>query len=189
MIQADLNLPQSFRAMIILTLLLDDFFTLSSTITQTVEETHLHCWHLWTPLQAMSYMKLTFILYANHYPLKSLMSNSKNLQLLPIGLTLSNMILQPTINGGTRTTLIRDYQNSRISILLTNLLETLTRRSVILPSLTDLVKSRRRIGLSNTRMAKERRRLKYMKSLLLMQLLGKKTPLIPLNISQIILKM
>ena len=40
MIQAGLNLPQSFRVMIILTLLLDDFFTLSSTITQTVEETN-----------------------------------------------------------------------------------------------------------------------------------------------------
>ena len=40
MTQAGLNLSQSFRAMIILTLLLDDFFTLSSTITQTVEETN-----------------------------------------------------------------------------------------------------------------------------------------------------
>ena len=40
MTQAGLNLPQSFRAMIILTLLTDNFFTLSSTITQTVEETN-----------------------------------------------------------------------------------------------------------------------------------------------------
>ena len=40
MTQAGLNLPQSFRVMIILTLLPDDFFTLSSTITQTVEETN-----------------------------------------------------------------------------------------------------------------------------------------------------
>ena len=40
MTQAGLNLPQSFRAMIILTLLSDNFFTLSSTITQTVEETN-----------------------------------------------------------------------------------------------------------------------------------------------------
>ena len=40
MTQAGLNLPQSFRAMIILTLLPDDFFTLSSTIIQTVEETN-----------------------------------------------------------------------------------------------------------------------------------------------------
>ena len=40
MTQAGLNLPQSFRAMIILTLLPNDFFTLSSTITQTVEETN-----------------------------------------------------------------------------------------------------------------------------------------------------
>ena len=40
MTQAGLNLPQSFRAMIILTLLLDNFFILSSTITQTVEETN-----------------------------------------------------------------------------------------------------------------------------------------------------
>ena len=40
MTQADLNLLQSFRVMIILTLLLDDFFTLSSTIIQTVEETN-----------------------------------------------------------------------------------------------------------------------------------------------------
>ena len=38
MTQAGLNLPQSFRVMIILTLLPDNFFTLSSTITQTVEE-------------------------------------------------------------------------------------------------------------------------------------------------------
>ena len=38
MTQAGLNLPESFHAMIILTLLPDDFFTLSSTITQTVEE-------------------------------------------------------------------------------------------------------------------------------------------------------
>ena len=40
MTQAGLNLPQSFRAMIILTLLPNNFFTLSSTITQTVEETN-----------------------------------------------------------------------------------------------------------------------------------------------------
>ena len=40
MTQAGLNLPQSFRVMIIFTLLPDDFFTLSSTITQTVEETN-----------------------------------------------------------------------------------------------------------------------------------------------------
>ena len=40
MTQAGLNLPQSFRVMIILILLPDDFFTLSSTITQTVEETN-----------------------------------------------------------------------------------------------------------------------------------------------------
>ena len=40
MTQAGLNLPQSFRAMIILTLLPNDFFILSSTITQTVEETN-----------------------------------------------------------------------------------------------------------------------------------------------------
>ena len=40
MTQAGLNLSQSFRAMIILTLLPDNFFTLSSTITQTVEETN-----------------------------------------------------------------------------------------------------------------------------------------------------
>ena len=38
MTQAGLNLPESFHAMIILTLLPNDFFTLSSTITQTVEE-------------------------------------------------------------------------------------------------------------------------------------------------------
>ena len=40
MTQAGLNLLQSFRAMIILTLLLDNFFTLSSTITQTVKKTN-----------------------------------------------------------------------------------------------------------------------------------------------------
>ena len=40
MTQAGLNLLQSFRAMIILTLLPNDFFILSSTITQTVEETN-----------------------------------------------------------------------------------------------------------------------------------------------------
>ena len=129
----------------------------------------------------MSYAKSTFVLYANHYSLKSSMLNSKNIQLLQIGLTLSNMALLLTINGGTRTTLIRDCQNSRISILLTNLLEILTRRNMVLPSLTDLVKSRR-IGLSNARIAKERRRHKFTKSLLLMWSLGKKTPSTPLNI-------
>ena len=142
-----------------------------------------------TLLQAVSYMKLTFIPCTNNYPLKSPMSNLKNLQLLPIGLMLSDVVLQPTINGETRTTLIRDHQNSRTSTLLTNLLGTLIRRSMVLLSLTDLVKSRRRIDLSNIRMAKERRRLKPIRPLSLMQLLGKKTPSIPLNISQIILKM
>ena len=137
----------------------------------------------------MSYVKLTFILHTNHYPLESPMLNSKNFQLLPIGLVLSNVVVQSTINGGTRTTLIRDCWNSRTSILLINLLETLTRRSMVLPSLIDLVKSRRIIGLSNAKMAKERRRFKHTKSLSVMQLLGEKTPLIPLNISQIILKM
>ena len=38
MTQAGLNLPESFCAMIILTLLPDNFFTLSSTITHTVKE-------------------------------------------------------------------------------------------------------------------------------------------------------
>ena len=41
MTQAGLNLPQSFRAIIILILLPDDFFTLSSTIQVIVEETNL----------------------------------------------------------------------------------------------------------------------------------------------------
>ena len=40
MTQAGLNLLQSFRAMIILTLLLNDFFTPSSIITQVMEETN-----------------------------------------------------------------------------------------------------------------------------------------------------
>ena len=40
MTQVGLNLPQLFQAMIILILLLDNFFTLSFTITQTVEETN-----------------------------------------------------------------------------------------------------------------------------------------------------
>ena len=40
MTQAGLNLPQSFKVMIILTFLSDNFFTLSSTITQTVEKTN-----------------------------------------------------------------------------------------------------------------------------------------------------
>ena len=139
--------------------------------------------------QAESYMKLTFIPHTNHYPLKLPMLNLKNLQLLQIGLMLSDVVLLLTISGGTRTTLIRDYQNSRISTLLTNLLEILTRRNVVLPSLTDLVKSRRRIGLSNAKLTKERRRPKLMKSLSSIWSLGKKTPLIPLNISWIILKM
>ena len=119
------------------------------------------------PLQAMFYVKSTFVPCTNHYPLKWLMLNSKNLWLLPIGLMLSDVVLQPTINGGTRTTLTKDHWNSRISILLINLLGILMRRNVVLPSLTDLVKSRRRIGLSNARMAKEKRRLKHMRSLLL----------------------
>ena len=139
--------------------------------------------------QAVSYMKLTFIPHTDHYPLELPISNLKNLQLLQIGSMLSDMVLLLTISRGTRTTLIRDHWNSRISILLINLLRTLTRRNMILPSLTNLVKSRRGIGLSNTRMAKERRRPKLMKSPLLIQLLGRRTPLIPLNNSQIILKM
>ena len=138
--------------------------------------------------QAVSYVKSIFAPCTNHYPLESPMSNLKNLQFLQIGLMLSDMVLQPTINGGTRTTLTRDCQN-RILILLFNLLGILTRRNVVLPSLTDLVKSRRRIGLSNTRMVKERRRFKSMRSLSLTWLLEKKTPLIPLNVSWIILKM
>ena len=138
---------------------------------------------LLTPSQAESYMKLTFVPHINHYPLKSPILNLKNLQLLQIGLTLSDMVLLLTISGETRTTLIRDHQNSRISILLINLLEILTRRNEVLPSLTDLVKSRRRIGLSNARMAKERRRHKLMKLLLLTWLLEKKKSLIPLNVS------
>ena len=123
---------------------------------------------LLTLLQAMSYVKSTFVPHTNHYPLKLPMLNSKNLQLLWIGPMWSDVVLQPTINGGTKTTLIREHQNSRTSILLINLLGTLIKRSMVLSSLTDLVKNRRRFGLSNARMAKKRRRLKYMKSLSLM---------------------
>ena len=123
-----------------------------------------------TPLQAMYYTKSTFIPHANHYPLELPMSNLKNLQLLQIEPMLFNAVLLLIINGGTRTTLIRDCWNSRTTTLLINLLGIHTRRNKILPSLTNLVKSRRRIGLSNTRMAKERRRLKHMKSLSQMQL-------------------
>ena len=141
-----------------------------------------------TPLQAMYYVKLTFVPHANHYPLELPMLNSKNLQLLQIGPMLFDVVLLLIINGGTRTTLTRDHQNSRTTILLINLLEIHTRRNVVLPSLTNLVKSRRRIGLSNARMAKERRRHKLMKLLLLTWLLEKKKSLIPLNVSWIILK-
>ena len=137
----------------------------------------------------MYYMKSTFVPHTNHYPLKSPMLNSKNLQLLQIGPMLFNAALLLTISGGIRTTLIRDCQSCRTSTLLINLLGILTRRNEVLPSLTNLVKNRRRFGLSNARMAKERRRLKPMRSHSLMQSLEKKKPSIPLNVLQIILKM
>ena len=94
-----------------------------------------------TPLQAVYYVKSTFIPHANHYSLESPMLNSKNLQLLQIGPMLFNTVLPLIINGGTRTT--RNHQNSRTTILLINLLGIHIRKNVVLPSLTDLVKSRR----------------------------------------------
>ena len=69
MTQAGLHLPQLFRVMIILTLLLDNFFTLSSTITQIVEETNF------TVDTITSHVLCKIDLHSSHKPLSSQIAN------------------------------------------------------------------------------------------------------------------
>ena len=155
MTQAGLNLLQSFRAMIILTLLPDNFFTLSSTITQTVKETNF------TVDTITSHVLREINLCSSCKPLSSWIANIEFKE-PTASANRTNVIWRgPPTNNQWRN---QNNSHQRPSE------QQNYKRNEVLPSLTNLVKSKRRIGLSNARMAKERRRLKHMKSLLQMQL-------------------
>ena len=171
--------------MIILILLPDDFFTLSSTITQTVEEVNF------TVDTITSHILHKINICSLHKPLSSQIANVKFKE-PSASANRTNIIWHgPPINNQWRNqnnshqrpseqqNFNSAHQSSGNSYQKTHG-----------PAKSNwAVKSRRRFGLSNARMAKERRRSKLMKSLLLMQSLWKKTPLIPLNVSWITLKM